>query len=131
VAKEFLGTGFSFPVQVNERGGVATASEEEKIRQSILLIISTARGERVMRPDFGCGIHSLVFSVVNSSTITLVRSSVHEALLQWEPRIDVIDIEISTTSLDEGALLISVDYRVRSTNTEQNLVYPFYLRGGA
>ncbi len=130
MANEFLGTGWKFPAQLNEQGGVTTASHEDRIRESILIILGTEKGERVMRPDFGCGIHSLVYTVVNSTTVTLVRSAVRDALLHWEPRIDLLEVRVSTDRLSDGVLHISIDYRVRRTNSEYNLVYPFYLRTG-
>ena len=92
--------------------------------------MGTAKGERVMRPEFGCDLEGLVFSVVNSSTLTLIRTSVEEALTRWEPRIDVRDVSVRTDDVNDGVLHIAVDYRIRRTNTEHNLVYPFYLRAG-
>lgn len=127
MAKEFLGKGWKFPVGIDKRGGIALSQYEEKIRESVLIILETAKGERVMRSDFGCGIHDFVFSTINTSTLTLIQSSVKEALVLWEPRIEVLSVEISKERLNEGILLISIDYRVRKTNTEFNLVYPFYL----
>lgn len=127
MAKEFLGKGWKFPLEIDKRGGVALSQYEDKIRESILIILGTAKGERVMRPDFGCDIHDFAFSVLNTSTLTLIQSSVKEALVLWEPRIEVLSIEIFKERLNEGILLISIDYKVRKTNTEFNLVYPFYL----
>jgi phage baseplate assembly protein W len=113
---------------INMRGGMALSQYEEKIRESIIIILGTAKGERVMRPDFGCGIHDLVFSVVNSSTLTLIESAVNEALVLWEPRIEVLSVRISKERLKDAILDIIIDYRVRRTNSEFNLVYPFYLQ---
>jgi len=128
MAKEFLGKGWKFPVELDKRGGVSFSQYEDKIKESILIILNTAKGERVMRPDFGCDIHDFVFSVINTSTLTLIQSAVKEALVLWEPRIEVLSVEILKERLHEGILLISIDYRVRKTNTEFNLVYPFYLQ---
>lgn len=127
---EFLGSGPAFPLRVNDRGGVAVSSEGERIRQSIRVILGTAKGERVMRPEFGCELAGMVFSVINSSTLTLVRSAVTEALTRWEPRIDVLEVRVFADERREGVLTIHVSYRIRRTNTEENLVYPYYLRGG-
>ena len=127
MGREFLGKGWTFPIAVDERGGISLSQYEQKIRQSILLILMTAKGERVMRPDFGCGIHDLVFSVINRSTLTLIQSGVREALVLWEPRIEVLAVEISKERLGDGILDIGINYRIRQTNTEFNLVYPFYL----
>jgi phage baseplate assembly protein W len=128
--KEFLGSGWKFPIEVNKRGGVALTEYEEKIRESILIILQTAKGERVMLPEFGCDIHNFVFEVINTSIVTMIKSAVREALILWEPRIEVLGIEAITERISQGDLLISVDYRVRSTNNEFNLVYPFYLKPG-
>ena len=126
----FLGRGWNFPIHTNKRGGIGFSEADEKIRESILIILGTAKGERVMRPDFGCDIHEYTFSVVNASTLTLMTSSVKEALVYHEPRIDVLQVTASTALIDKGVLELSIEYRVRATNTESNLVYPFYLKDG-
>ena len=126
----FLGSGWEFPIHTNQRGGIRIAAAEEKIRQSIRIILGTAKGARVMRPDFGCDIHDYTFSVVNTSTLTLMTSAVREALVYHEPRIEVLDVSSATTRLGQGILDLRIDYRVRATNTESNLVYPFYLKDG-
>ncbi len=100
---------------------------EEDIRESICIILSTSKGERLMRPDFVCGIHDLVFASMNNTTIGLIESSVREALTLWEPRIELLSVRVSTEEADLGRLLVGIDYRVRATNNEFNLVYPFYL----
>ena len=128
MAENFLGTGWKFPIIKNDLGSVALSANEEKVRESILIILSTAKGERVMRPDFGCDIHEFVFAVINASRLTLIKSAVKEALILWEPRIEVIDVETSTEKIKEGVLYIRVDYKIRTTNTQHNLVYPFYLK---
>ncbi len=128
MAKEFLGVGWKFPVQVTPAGRIALSQYEEDIKEAIWIILSTARGERVMRPDFGCGIHDLVFAPINTATITLVENSVREALTVYEPRIELIQVKASDEQAAEGKLLVSIDYRVRSTNNRFNLVYPFYLK---
>jgi len=130
MAREFLGRGWKFPVGVDPKGRIDMSEYEQDIREAIWLILSTAKGERVMRPDFGCGIHDFVFASVNTSNIGLMESSVREALTIWEPRIELKDVSVSTERASEGQLLISIDYRVRSTNNEFNLVYPFYLTEG-
>jgi len=104
---------------------------EEDIRESIWIILSTSKGERVMRPDFGCGINDFVFASIDSSTLALIESTVREALILWEPRIEVINIKVSTDMIKEGKLIINMDYVVRRTNNQFNLVYPFYLTEGA
>jgi phage baseplate assembly protein W len=124
--KAFLGVGWSFPVAVSAAGEISLAEYEESVRQSILIILGTAKGERVMRPDFGCGIYDLVFAVNSASTASKVARAIREALLMFETRIDVRDIQVQPQNGGE-VLLISIDYEVRATNNAFNLVYPFYL----
>lgn len=134
MSSEFFGVGWQFPVALDldhpdpaRKGAVALAHYEESIRQSIWMILSTSPGERVMRPDFGCGIHDLVFAVNGEATAGQVISLVQQALLQWEPRIDVLGVTAAPDPAQPQLLLIEVTYRVRTTNSRFNLVYPFYL----
>jgi phage baseplate assembly protein W len=131
VTKDVLGSGWQFPVRTNERGGIAMSSYEPKIRESIHIILGTAKGERMMRPDFGCAIHDFVFSIIDTSTLTMIRSAVRDALIRWEPRIEVLEVEAAGNTDMEGVLDVRIQYRVRATNTEANLVYPFYLKAGS
>jgi phage baseplate assembly protein W len=129
--KEFLGRGWAMPVALDPRTGqVATAEYEEDIRQSIRIILETAPGERVMRPNFGCGIHELVFTAVDSTAIQRIRSEVEEAMRRCEARIEVIGVTVDEAATSEGKLLIELEYRVRKTNQVGNLVFPFYFREG-
>jgi uncharacterized protein len=130
MAKEFLGVGWTYPVKTRLNGDIAMSQFEDDIREAILIILGTAKGERVMRPDFGCGIHDLVFAPINTATITLVENSVREALTVYEPRIELIKVEAVSDRAAEGKLLVNIDYRVRSTNSRFNLVFPFYLKEG-
>lgn len=130
MTEDFLGRGWQFPVNTDNRGNIELSAGVTDIEESIRLILETAKGERVMRPEFGCGIHDYVFTTIDRSTLTLIETSVRDALREWEPRIDVQSVEVSTDELDSGKLLIRIDYRVRDTNNEFNLVYPFYLEGG-
>jgi phage baseplate assembly protein W len=129
-AEDFLGRGWAFPVETDDRGTIRQSYGRADIEESIRLILETAKGERVMRPDFGCGIHDFVFATVDRSTLTLVETSVRDALREWEPRIEVLSVEVSAAEIDNGKLLIEIEYRVRETNNEFNLVYPFYLEVG-
>lgn len=124
--KLFLGKGWSFPVRPGADGELPLAEYEEKVRQSIWIVLGTAKGERVMRPDFGCGIYDLVFSPNTPDTAGKVTQAVRQALIFFEPRINVLDVSVRPT---EGGrvLLIVIDYVVRSTNNVFNIVYPFYL----
>ena len=129
--KDFLGRGWVMPVQLDPRTGVvASVAYEEDIRQSILIILETAPGERVMRPNFGCGIHELVFAAVDSTAIQRIRSVVEEALRRCEARIDVLSVNVNEEATSEGELKVEIEYRVRKTNQTGNLVYPFYFREG-
>lgn len=128
--KAFLGTGWAFPLRVDPWGEIAMASHEEDVRQAIKIIIGTALGERVMRPDFGSGLQRLVFEPVSTTTVSLVKHQVEQALIEWEPRIDLEEVRVTTDPATRNLLLIEVDYRVRATNTFYNLVYPFYLIEG-
>ena len=125
--RPFLGVGWRFPVSLDSNTGKINLAEyEESVRQSIWTILGTAKGERVMRPDFGCGIHDLVFGVNTASTDGQIAQAVRETLLHFETRIDVLDVQVHPGD-DEEVLFISIDYKIRTTNNAFNLVYPFYL----
>jgi phage baseplate assembly protein W len=123
----FLGRGWAFPVVAAGRDDVAMVQDAEDIRQAILIILRTAKGERVMRPDFGCGLQRLVFQPISATLKTLARKEVEEALIAWEPRIDVKTVTVTEDARARGTLLIDIRYLVRTTNTFYNLVYPFFL----
>jgi hypothetical protein len=127
---DFIGRGWPFPV-LPARGRLAFLGGEEKIRQSIWILLSTAPGERVMRPDYGCGIHELVFEANTAALRGLVRERVREALVRFEPRIDPVDVRVETPPEGRNYLLISIDYRVRANNAFYNLVYPWFINEGA
>ena len=135
MSKPFLGIGWSFPLEVvkkgpqdNKKAGqLHTAEYEESVRQSIWLILGTAKGERVMRPDFGADLKRLAFAPNNTSTAGLAIFYVQEALKKWEPRIELLNVDANPDSESGQILLITIEYRIVSTNTEHNLVYPFYL----
>src|SRR5262245_4515655 len=131
LAREFLGVGWRFPVRIAPGGGFAFSVGEQSVEEAIWILLSTARGERQMLPRFGCGIHDLVFAPNNPATRGNVAHLVKEALTEWEPRIDVLDITVEAPPGEENKLLIRVDYRIRSNNAFGNLVYPFYLTEGA
>jgi phage baseplate assembly protein W len=129
--KDFLGRGWAMPVELDPRTGlVARVAYEEDIRQSIRITLETSPGERVMRPNFGCGIHDLVFTALDSTVIQQIRSTVEEALRRCEARIDVIGVTVDEDATAEGKLLVEIEYRVRKTNQTGNLVFPFYFREG-
>ena len=129
--RDYLGVGWKFPLQVTPAGTIAQAKYEQRIEESIYLILSTAKGERVMLPDFGCGIHDLVFAPNNSTTVTLIVQHVREALVAYEPRIDVLDVSAESAPEELNLLLIRINYRIRANNAVGNLVYPFYINESA
>ncbi len=126
MGKPFLGVGLDFPVNVDSTGELNIAEYEESVRQSIWIILGTAKGERVMRPEFGCDIYDLVFAVNSSSTAGKLSYAVQQALLHFEPRIDVLDVRVDSAGTD-NTLLLNIEYEVRATNNVFNMVYPFYL----
>jgi phage baseplate assembly protein W len=127
----FLGAGLAFPLQLDPTGRLLLNDLDTHVRQSIQLILDTAQGERVMRPDFGAGLRELVFAPVSAATLALVEHEVRDALTRYEPRIDILAIDVGPGPDGPQQLLVRLDYRVRSTDTRLNLVYPFYLdRGG-
>ena len=128
MGKEFLGTGLTFPVELSELGDLPLSSEELKVQQSILIILGTARGERVMRPDFGSRLHELVFEPLSTSTKARVAQYVTEAISTWEPRVDLLRVDVREDPAVTSKLLVDIEYRVRPTNSRFNLVYPFYLQ---
>jgi len=127
INRPFLGAGWKFPLQVDPGGRIALSKFEQRVEESIYLILSTARGERLMLPEFGCGIHDLVFEPNNASTIALVEANVRDALVAFEPRIDVLSINAESPEEQPNLLLIRIDYRIRASQAVGNLVYPFYI----
>lgn len=125
--KEFLGSGWKFPIGIDDDGNFTLVSEDQDIKEAILIILNTAPGERVMRPEFGCGINNYVFSVINNSNLKLIEEEVEKALILYEPRILLEDIQVSVDESEGSKLIISIDYSVKSSNSRHNLVYPFYL----
>lgn len=128
--KAFLGRGWSFPVNTDLALKIETSSHEENIQESIKIILGTRKGERVMRPDFGCGINDFVFESISSMSLGHIELSVTEALTKYEPRIELLSVDLSIEQIDNGFLMINIYYRVISTNNRFNLVYPFYIREG-
>jgi phage baseplate assembly protein W len=127
-ARAQLGCGWRFSVDVNRQGGVATSSGEELVRESITIVLGTAPGERVMRPQFGCEIHELLFAPNNANTAGLAAHYCVEALTKFEPRITDVQADATPSEDEPNKLLIHIRYRIRQTGTVQSLVYPFYLR---
>lgn len=123
--KDFLGRGWSFPPRFGAQGLVMVSAEED-IRESLLILLSTVPGERVMQPQYGCGLKMYVFEHINETTLAVIRDLVGKAILFFEPRVIVERIDISFQEKLDGKLNIHIQYLVRSTNNRYNLVYPFY-----
>lgn len=123
----FVGRGWSFPVQVSPRGGLALASGPTDIEAAMRMIIETAPGERVMRPEFGCRIWDHVFDSTDSTTLGLMAQAVAEALARWEPRADIEELAVDVDPDGPGRVLIDIAYRIKATNDRRNLVHPFYV----
>lgn len=128
-SRQILGAGMSFPPRLTAGGAVATSAFEEHVAESVHLVLATARGERVMRPDWGSGLAELTFASMDSGTIALAQHLVEDGLLRCEPRIDVLAVTADADQ-DGGRLTVTVSYRVRRTDTVFNLVYPFSLERG-
>jgi uncharacterized protein len=128
--REFLGTGFGFPLRVAPHGGFAWSVGERSVEEAIRIVLGTARGERQMRPRFGCGIHDYVFAPTDETARGDVTQQVRDALTEFEPRIDVIDVDADWSPAEENVLVVRIAYRVRSTNAYHNLVYPFFVDEG-
>lgn len=127
--EKFLGVGFQWPLTLDQGGGVALSRAEKDIAQSVRLILATRRGERRMRPEFGCRIHDYVFAPNNARTHTQLVEAVVEALTLFERRIEEIEADVVPDEMELDKVYVNVRYRVRTVNSEHNLVYPFYLQG--
>jgi uncharacterized protein len=123
---DIIGSGWRFPPNVDGRGGIALVSREQEIEEAIEIILSTPKGQRIMRPEFGCRIHELIFAPINAGTAAAVSHHVKEALAWWEPRIEVQDVTVDSDPNNQSCLLIYIAYRIRATHDERALVYPFY-----
>ena len=129
--KTFLGIGWKFPPTFDKKtGSVVLVSEEEDIRESLLILLSTKPGERVMLPDYGCDLTSSVFEPIDSTLINQIKRKIEFAVLYYEPRIILEDIEIEPGTENDGLLMIELIYTVRKTNKRSNMVYPYYIIEG-
>lgn len=128
-SKEYLGRGLAFPFQMDPRGAVLLARGEEDVLQSIIIILRTRPGERVMRPTFGCRVHELLFEPRDATTASLIETYVKEALDFWEPRIQVLSVISSADSENDGTILVQINYEIKTSHDVRSIVYPFYLAG--
>lgn len=129
VETAFRGRGWAFPVAVDKDGRIKQVGDIEAINRSIILILRTAKGERLMRPDFGSDLHGFLFKPLNEANRGRMATTVKQALNAWEPRIRVRDVTVTVSPGDPSTALIDIEYEVRSSNTKANLVYPFYVKG--
>jgi uncharacterized protein len=125
--RDIIGRGVAFPLRVDAGGAIALVNDDEDIREAVELILGTSPGERPMRPQFGCAVHDYVFETVDAYTVGRLERAVRIALDRWEPRIEVLAIEIDVSQAGRGELPIEITYRLRATNDVRNLVYPFYV----
>jgi phage baseplate assembly protein W len=129
-AVELIGKGWKFPIKVNAKGGLSYSEGPERIQDAIWIVLSTALGERLMRPDFGAGVHDYVFQPNSDVMRTRLQSAVNDALLKWEPRIELTNVNVQEGD-QPSQVRVSIDYRIRTTNELFNLVYPLYVQEGA
>ncbi len=127
MSREFVGQGLAFPLRTDVTGGIALVSDHVEIEEAMRLILGTSYGERPMRPEFGCGIHNFVFAPANATTAGQLAFEVRRSLVRWEPRIDLVDIDVSFDDQDQTTLYIDIRYSIRGENDPRNLVFPFYV----
>ena len=130
MSQAFIGRGWAFPVEVDATGGIRLVGDETEIEQSIRLILSTAPGERPMRPEFGCAIHDYVFDPADARTALRLAGAVRDSLRRWEPRVDVLDVAVDHHPTEPDALLLDIRYTTSDRNNPRNLVFPFYVIPG-
>ncbi|THF69545.1 phage baseplate protein [Deinococcus sp. Arct2-2] len=123
---DILGAGWAFPVVINPRGRVAMVRGEQAITQSILMLLMTPKGQRVMRPEYGCRIHDLIFAPNDATTLGLAAYYVDEALRVWEPRIELVRVDATTDPADASRILVHIEYRLRGHHQPASLVFPYY-----
>ena len=124
----FLGQGWAFPPDFSlELRSVKMVSEEEDIKESLIILFSTQFGERIMQYNYGCNLQSLVFEKFDTTALTLLKSTIETAIIYHEPRIKLIKIEATDTIKDDGSIILDIEYKIRTTNTRTNMIYPFYL----
>jgi uncharacterized protein len=128
VNDNIIGNGWRFPIDPDAAGGLGYVGGDQNIEQSLRVLLRTDRGQRVMRPDFGCTAGRLVFAPGSEHFLREVERAVREAVRDWEPRVELDDVRAELSPRDETIALVAIDYRIRASNTRENLVFPFYLR---
>lgn len=124
---DLVGRGWSFPVSISARGAIGLVGADDEVVASMRMILGTALGERVMRPEFGCAIWDLLFEPINSTTLGRMKGAVEDALAMWEPRIEVEEVLPVPDGEGSAEVKIDIRYRIKATNSRRNLVYPFYV----
>ena len=127
MTEDFVGAGWAFPLRTDSSGAVALSSGDREIAEAIRLVLGTAPGERPMRPEFGCGIHQYLFDPADSTTGGRIAYEVRAALLRWEPRIEVVAVEVNPDPDRDFVLYVDIRYVIRGSNDPRNLVFPFYV----
>ena len=130
LSSDIIGVGWKFPLKVNARGGLGWSDGPDRVRDAIWIILATALGERVMRPTFGADVNDFVFQPNTPSVHAVLEDSVKHALATWEPRIELDAVRVDPVAGAPSQVLVSIDYRLRTTNEVFNLVYPLYLQEG-
>ena len=126
--RDFLGKGLRFPVSINLNGGVSSSAFEENVRQSIFIILGTAPGERIYRPDFGCRIHDLMFAPNTTLTAAAAEIYCEEAIYKYEPRVAKVVCRAAPNADEPNRLDVRIEYVIAGKNDKRNLVFPFYLK---
>jgi Bacteriophage baseplate protein W len=126
MTQDFVGAGWAFPLGVDSRGGIALARRDQELEQAMRLILATYPGERPMRPDFGSRLRDFVFRSATVDTAAELSFEVQQALLRWEPRVDVKTVDVTVDPEERNRLYIDISYAVKDTNDFRNLVFPFY-----
>jgi phage baseplate assembly protein W len=127
MSEEFIGAGWAFPLRTDNRGGIALATGDRELEESMRLILATAPGERPMRPEFGCAVHDFVFAPADATTAGRIAYEVRAALERWEPRVEIVEVEVTVDPVAAATLWIEIRYTRRGTNDPRNLVFPFYV----
>lgn len=130
ITKHFLGSGWKFPPGLDSRGQIELVHQERDVEEAVRIILMTQQGERPMRPEFGSQLYTLIFAPNNATTAGVACRYVQEALIRWEPRIDVLRVTAVPDDEDHARMIINIGYRIRATNSERNLVFPFYVIPG-
>jgi hypothetical protein len=127
MAQDIVGSGWVFPPKIDAQGGLALTNEISELEQSMIIILTTSPGQRVMRSTFGCRLHELVFAPNNNQTAARARRFVEDALRMWEPRVSVVEVDARPDPDNAASLLITIQYEVKATHDRRSLVHPFYL----